>query len=82
MRVTPRAGGGGSLRHVNPLNASLASVRRVMNRAVAPTCFVCRRRILDQDERLRLRHDTLVHRSCATYRMRNRRPASRLGYPG
>jgi hypothetical protein len=39
--------------------------------------------ILPSEERLRLRGDTVVHRRCATYRIRNHgRSGSRLGFPG
>jgi hypothetical protein len=61
----------------------LAPIRRLMHRGSAPTCFVCRNRILASEERMRLRADTVVHRSCATYRVRTGRSGgSRLGFPG
>jgi hypothetical protein len=44
---------------------------------------VCRSRILPSEERMRLRGDTVVHRRCATYRLRTRQSSgSRLGFPG
>jgi hypothetical protein len=50
--------------------------------ASAGPCFICRKPIQRYEDRLRLRGDTLVHRQCATYRMRNRHPSdSRLGFP-
>jgi hypothetical protein len=68
---------------MNLLDVGLAPVRRLMRRHTVGTCFVCRGPILPSDERLRLRADTLVHRRCATYRTRTRRPArSRVGFPG
>jgi hypothetical protein len=68
---------------MNLLTAGLAPVRRLLHRGSAPTCFVCRGRIEPSDERLRLRGDTVVHRDCATYRVRTRRSAgSRVGFPG
>jgi hypothetical protein len=68
---------------MNLLDAGLAPVRRLIHRGSAPTCFVCRSRILPSEERLRLRGDTVVHRRCATYRVRTRRsPGSRVGFPG
>ena len=67
---------------MNLLDASLAPVRRLMRRGPVSTCFVCRKPILPSDERMRLRGDTIVHRRCATYRIRNRTTeASRLGFP-
>jgi hypothetical protein len=67
---------------MNPLTAGLAPVRRLLHRGSAPTCFVCGRRIDAPEERLRLRGDTVVHRQCATYRVRTRNSAgSRLGFP-
>jgi hypothetical protein len=67
---------------MNLLDVGLAPVRRLMGRGSAPTCFVCQSRVLPSEERLRLRADTVVHRRCATYRVRTRRPGSRLGFPG
>jgi hypothetical protein len=68
---------------MNPLTVGLAPVRRLLHRRSAPTCFVCRGRIQASDERLRLRGDTVVHRQCATYRVRTRgSTGSRVGFPG
>jgi hypothetical protein len=65
------------------LDAGVARVRQLMHGGSAPTCFVCRAPIAPSEERLRLRGDTVVHRRCATYKIRTRRPAkSRLGFPG
>jgi hypothetical protein len=65
------------------LDAGLARVRQLMHGGSAPTCFVCRAPIAPSEERLRLRRETVVHRRCATYRMRTRRaPQSGLGFPG
>ena len=61
----------------------LAPIRRLMRPTSAGQCFICRKPIQRYEDRLRLRGDTLVHRHCATYRMRNRdRSDSRLGFPG
>jgi hypothetical protein len=68
---------------MNLVDVGLAPVRRLMGRAGAETCFVCHEPILPSEERIRLRGETLVHRRCATYRVRARRsPGSRLGFPG
>jgi hypothetical protein len=68
---------------MNLLDAGLAPVRRLMSRGPLATCFVCQRPILPSEERMRLRGDTVVHRRCATYRIRNRSSSgSRLGFPG
>jgi hypothetical protein len=68
---------------MNLLDAGLARVRQLMHGGSAPTCFVCRAPIAPSEERLRMRRDTVVHRRCATYRMRTHRTAdSRLGFPG
>jgi hypothetical protein len=68
---------------MNLVDVGLAPVRRLMGRASAGTCFVCHKPILPSEERLRLRGETVVHRRCATYRTRTRRPpGSRLGFPG
>jgi hypothetical protein len=68
---------------MNLLDAGLAPVRRLMGRTPTGTCFVCHRPILPSEERMRLRGDTVVHRRCATYRMRARRSSgSRIGFPG
>jgi hypothetical protein len=45
-----------------------------------PECVVCHRPLKPGQQRIDLRGDLRVHRSCATYRMRNVR-AGRLGYP-
>jgi hypothetical protein len=67
---------------VNLLDVGLAPVRRLMRRRTVATWFVCRAPILPSHERLRLRGETLVHRRCATYRIRGRRSAgSRIGFP-
>jgi hypothetical protein len=71
----------GSITRMNLVQLGLAPVRRLMGQGVATTCFVCQRPILPSDERLRLRGDTVVHRRCATYRVRNRHSSgSRLGF--
>ena len=45
-------------------------------------CLVCNRPVARDDEPLRLRGGTIVHRECATYDMRRRRVGGdRLGYP-
>ncbi len=68
---------------MNLIRAGLAPVRHLLHRGSAPTCFVCRERIMPSEERLRMRGETVVHRRCATYRVRTRRsPDSRLGFPG
>ena len=68
---------------MNLLDVGLAPVRRLMRRRTVGTCFVCRGPILPSDERLRLRGETLVHRRCATYRLRTRRSdRTRPGFPG
>ena len=68
---------------MNLIDLSLTPVRRLMHGSTGETCFVCRKPILSTEARMRLRHDTVVHRSCATYRVRkNGTPGSRLGYPG
>jgi hypothetical protein len=66
---------------MNLLDAGLAPVRRLMARGPLSTCFVCQRPILPPEQRIRLRGETVVHRRCATYRIRNRRPSGRLGFP-
>jgi hypothetical protein len=67
---------------MNLLDAGLTPVRRLMGRGPISTCFVCHGPILPSEERMRLRGDTVVHRRCATYRIRNRAPSrSRLGFP-
>ena len=66
---------------MNLLDAGLAAVRRLMKRGPLTTCFVCQGAILPSEERMRLHGDTVVHRRCATYRIRNRRPSGRLGFP-
>jgi hypothetical protein len=68
---------------MNIIQRSTAPVRRLLSRTSGDTCFVCRRSILPSDQRMRLRGDTVVHRSCATYRVRNGHAGqSRLGFPG
>jgi hypothetical protein len=67
---------------MNLIDVGLSPVRRLIRRAGSGTCFVCHERILPSEERIRLRGETLVHRRCATYRVRSRRsPDSRLGFP-
>jgi hypothetical protein len=56
---------------MNLLDASLAPVRRLMGRGPVSTCFACGAPILPSEERMRLRGETVVHRRCATYRIRN-----------
>jgi hypothetical protein len=62
----------------------LESITSVMGspRGRRPVCLVCGRGIAPEEELIRLRGETLVHRRCATYEMR-RRPtgAERLGDP-
>jgi hypothetical protein len=68
---------------MNLVDAGLTRVRQLMHGDSAPTCFVCRAPIAPSEARLRLRRDTVVHRRCASYRMRTRRDSnSRLGFPG
>ena len=68
---------------MNLIDVGLSPVRRLIRRAGSEPCFVCHEPILPSDERIRLRGETLVHRRCATYRLRSRRsPDSRLGFPG
>jgi hypothetical protein len=79
--VTPGRLRAGSITLMNLVQLGLEPVRRLMGRGATTTCFVCRTPILPSEERLRLRGDTLVHRRCATYRMRNRHSSgSRLGF--
>jgi hypothetical protein len=66
---------------MNLLDAGLAPVRRLMGRGSPSTCLVCQGAILPSDERMRLHGETVVHRRWATYRIRNRRPGGRLGFP-
>jgi hypothetical protein len=66
---------------MNLVQLGLEPVRRLMGRGFTSTCFVCRKPILPSEERLRLRGDTVVHRRCATYRIRTGRSSgSRLGF--
>jgi hypothetical protein len=47
-----------------------------------PVCLVCGRAVAPQEQQIRLRGGTIVHRGCATYDMRRRRVGeARLGYP-
>lgn len=81
-RVTRGARQVTSITHMTYVSAGLERVRRLLHGGSTQTCFVCRRPIVPSDERLKLRGDTVVHRRCATYRLRNRRSSdSRLGYP-
>lgn len=65
------------------LDRSLSPIRRLMRPGSSRPCFVCRQPIHPSEERVRLRDEVVVHRRCATYRMRNRQsPPSRLGFPG
>jgi hypothetical protein len=66
---------------VNPIDAGLAPVRRLMGRGPLSTCFVCQRAILTSEERMRPHGETVVHRRCATYRIPKRRPSGWLGFP-
>jgi hypothetical protein len=80
--VTRNCPDSASITAMNPVHAGLERVRGLLRQDSAPTCFVCRRPILPPEERLRLRGETVVHRRCATYRLRTRRSAdSRLGFP-
>lgn len=68
--------------HMSPL---IDSIRSVMNspRGRSPICPVCRRRVVRDDERVRQRGGTVVHRACATYDKRRRRTGEEpLGHPG
>lgn len=68
---------------MNLLYLGLAPIRRLMQPPDHPPCFVCHRPIKRSEDRLRLHHDTVVHRRCATYRMRTGHVAgSRRGFPG
>jgi hypothetical protein len=67
---------------MNLLDVGLGPIRRMMRPTSVGPCFICRRPIHRSEDRLRLRGDTLVHRRCATYRLRNRPTDSRLGFPG
>ena len=68
---------------MNLVQLGLGPVRRLMGGGAATTCFVCHRPVLPSEERLRLRGDTVVHRRCATYRIRNRSSSgSRIGFRG
>jgi hypothetical protein len=67
---------------MNLFDMGLGPIRRMMRPASQGSCFICRGRIDAGEERLRLRGDTVVHRRCATYRLRNRPMDSRLGFPG
>jgi len=65
------------------MDVGLAPLRRLIRRTGSGTCFVCHKPILPSEERLRLRGETLVHRRCATYRLRSQRSSGwRLGFPG
>jgi hypothetical protein len=47
-----------------------------------PLCLVCKRVVSGEQQQLRLRGGTIVHRDCATYDMRRRRGGTdRLGFP-
>ncbi len=66
------------------MSSLIDSIRSVMNspRGGSPICLVCRRRVVGDDERMRLRGGAVVHRACATYDMRRRRTGNqRLGHP-
>jgi hypothetical protein len=59
-------------------------VRETMSvpRGGRPICSVCNRAVNRDDQQLRLRGGTIVHRDCATYDMRRRRTGNdRLGFP-
>jgi hypothetical protein len=56
---------------------------RAAGRTDDPVCLLCRKDVRRDEQRLRLRGETYVHRRCATYRMRNVRSGrSRVGFPG
>ena len=62
---------------------SLSRVLRAALRSNDPACLLCGKDVKQDEARVRLRGDSVVHSRCATYRMRNRRGSdSRLGYPG
>lgn len=65
---------------MNLLDLGLMPIKR-LRRASAKPCFVCQRRIKPAEDRLRIRDDIVVHRACATYRMRNHRGYDSLGFP-
>jgi hypothetical protein len=81
--VTSGRGSGSTIPNMNLIERTTAPVRRLLGRTGADTCFVCRKPILASEQRMRLRGDTVIHRSCATYRVRNGHSShSRLGFPG
>jgi hypothetical protein len=54
---------------------------RVMRPVRGPVCFVCREAVGEGQPSMRVR-GSVVHRGCATYRMRNQASEpGRLGYP-
>jgi hypothetical protein len=67
---------------MNLVELGLAPIKRLIRSVPGESCFICRRAITSSEERLRLRDDVVVHRRCATYRMRNRSGFdSRVGFP-
>jgi hypothetical protein len=42
-----------------------------------PRCLVCQRPVTERDARIRVRGEAVVHRACATYRMRQPRAEAR-----
>jgi hypothetical protein len=70
-----------SCREMAPLLDSIISVMG-SPRGRRPVCLVCGRGIRPDEELMRLRGETVVHRRCATYQMRRRpKGTERLGYP-
>jgi len=57
------------------LISSARSAIRMLNPGDVPTCMVCSKAVRTEQRRIELRGG-LVHRECATYRVRNRLPAS------
>lgn len=67
---------------MNLIDIGLAPIRRLMHPAGRELCFVCHKPVRPSEDRIRLRDTTVVHRGCATYRMRNGHAAgSRRGFP-
>jgi hypothetical protein len=59
----------------------LLRARRALRPSRGPACFVCHETVKADQPAMRVR-GSLVHRGCATYRMRNQADdPRRLGYP-
>jgi hypothetical protein len=73
--VTVRRDSADNLGQVAPL---LENIRSAMSspRGGRPVCLVCGRGISASEESMKLRGGALVHRDCATYDARRRRPSS------